>query len=152
MKLTQCNLIIATFIITGIYDLLLQFFTEHIDAMPSWIQWFDFIGSLKPYFEKHTVLSAILLAGFVGAIAQLIILNIQPFPTTLRALLPFLVLTFLVSALVGLPMQWSGLFPILNDTYYHHLGTWRGLYHDGISGLIVQITLFVLVYGSQFYK
>ena len=47
-------------------------------------------------------------------------------------------------------MRYSGLFPILNETYYRYLGTLRGLYHDGISGLIVQITLFVVVNGIKF--
>ena len=77
-------------------------------------------------------------------------MKIQPFPKTLSQFVPFLGITFVVSALIGLPMQYSGLFPILNETYYRYLGTLRGLYHDGISGLIVQITLFVVLNGIKF--
>lgn len=147
----KCNLIILTFIITALYDLSLQIVTNNYDKMPEFIKWFDFIKSLKLYFKKHTILSAMLLAGFVAAIAQFIILNIIKFPTTTSQMIPFLIITFIVSALIGIPMQYSNLFPVLNDTYYKYLGTVRGLYHDGISGLIVQITLFVILYGIKFY-
>ena len=145
-----CRLLVLTFVITAVYDLLLQVVCHNFDRMPRFIQWFDFIPSLKPYFEKHTILSAALIAGFVGILAQYVILKIQPFPKTLSQFVPFLGITFVVSALIGLPMQYSGLFPILNETYYRYLGTLRGLYHDGISGLIVQITLFVVLNGIKF--
>jgi len=41
-------------------------------------------------------------------------------------------------------MKFSQLFPYLDATYYKNLGTIRGMYHDGISGLIVQITIYLL--------
>jgi hypothetical protein len=45
-------------------------------------------------------------------------------------------------------MKLSGLFPILEATYYKNLeangGVVRSMYHDGISGLIVQCTLLVI--------
>ena len=38
-----------------------------------------FIKDLKPYFQKHTLLAAALIAGFVGATTQPIILQINHF-------------------------------------------------------------------------
>ena len=70
MNKSYCSLIVLTFIITGLWDLSLQFITHNYEKMPEFIKWFDFIESLKPYFKQHTILSAILLAAFVGAIAQ----------------------------------------------------------------------------------
>ena len=42
-------------------------------------------------------------------------------------------------------MKGSQLFPYLEETYYKELGTIRSMYHDGISGLIVQLTIFGLL-------
>ena len=46
-------------------------------------------------------------------------------------------------------MKFSKLFPVLEKTYYKRLeenhSVWRSMYHDGISGLIVQITIIVLL-------
>ena len=41
-------------------------------------------------------------------------------------------------------MKATKLFPYLEETYYKNLGPVTGAIHDGISGLIVQITLLVL--------
>ena len=147
--MNNCNLIILTFIITGLWDFILQIITHNIDSMPQFIKWFDFIKSLKPYFKKHTILSAVLLAGFVGAITQTILLSLHKYPKNIYELLPFLIVTFIISGIIGFPMQYSRLFPILNDTYYKYLGPYRGFYHDGISGLIVQLTLFIMIYGYK---
>ena len=42
-------------------------------------------------------------------------------------------------------MKWSGLFPRLQEHYYDKLGVIRSMYHDGISGLIVQITILIIL-------
>ena len=47
----QCKLIVLTFIVTGLWDLILQFSTHYYDKMPRVIQWFDFIESLKTDFS-----------------------------------------------------------------------------------------------------
>lgn len=150
------RLLILTFIITALYDVLLRYMSLNYDKLPAFFKWFDFIKYLTPYFKKHTMLSAALLAGFIGFGAQLIILTIMPYPNlkkiNLHNIITFFVITFIVSALYGLPMKASKLFPILDETYYKGLGTFRGLYHDGISGLIVQFTLLVLLYIYEQYK
>ena len=143
------RLLILTFIITALYDVLLRYMSLNYNKLPAFFKWFDFIKYLTPYFKKHTMLSAALLAGFIGFGAQLIILTIIPYPNVkkinLHNIITFFVITFIVSALYGLPMKASKLFPILDETYYKGLGTFRGLYHDGISGLIVQFTLLILL-------
>ena len=54
--------------------------------------------------------------------------------------------------LYGFIMKWSGLFPHLQKYYYDKLGVVRSMYHDGISGLIVQFTLLFLVTVKNFIK
>ena len=54
-------------------------------------------------------------------------------------------LMLIISALFGFIMKWSKLFPHLENTYYKKLGTLRSMYHDGISGIIVQLTLLLVV-------
>ena len=93
------------------------------------------------------MLSAALVAGFVGATTQYIILYLYRFPnniTDIYNILEFLLVSFVVSGLYGFIMKASKLFPHLDATYYKELGHLGGAYHDGISGLIVQATLLVL--------
>ena len=150
--MNKSYLIILTFIITALWDLLLQFINYNYNKMPKFIKWFDFIKSLDDYFKQHTILSAILLAGFIGAITQFIILSFYNFPHTIKQLIEFLIITFIISGLIGFPIKQSNLFPILNSTYYKYLGDFRGFYHDGISGIIVQITLFIILNGQRYIR
>jgi len=143
-------LLIYTFAITALYDVLLRHLSLNYERLPDWMQKRKFIGYLTPYFKKHTLLAAALIAGFVGFGAQLIILSLSPFPDTkkldLGSITGFMLLTFVISALYGFPMKASGLFPYLDATYYRFLGPIGGMYHDGVSGLIVQTTLFLILY------
>ena len=137
------KLYILTFIITGVWDILLRLLSENYDTLPKIMQ-FDFIRYLIPYFQKHTLLSAALIAGFIGATTQVIIVNIYPFPNDFKdihRIIYFLFLSFIVSALYRFLMKGSQLFPHLDKTYYKELGTMRSMYHDGISGIIVQLTI-----------
>ena len=138
------------------WDVVLRIMTENWDSLPKIVKSIlPFIEYLEPYFRKHTLLAAALIAAFVGATTQFIILNIMSFPSTIREIsnsknmFLFLTLSFIVSALYGFIMKFSKLFPILEKTYYKRLeenhSVWRSMYHDGISGLIVQITIIVLL-------
>ena len=142
------NLIILTFIVTALWDVALRFMSLNFEKIPSIIQYsMPFIGDLKPYFKQHTLLAAALIAGFVGATTQPIITYITPFPKNINNityLMKFLIVSFIISALYGFIMKWSKLFPHLKKHYYDRLGVVKGMYHDGISGLIVQITLLTL--------
>ena len=141
-KMYNCNLIINTFIITAIWDIVLRKLSENYYNLPEVIKSnFQFIEYLIPYFKKLNLLDAALIAGFIGAVAQYIILKLVKFPKTFYNSFYFLVVSFIVSALFGFIMKFSKLFPDLDETYYKNLGPIKGMYHDGISGLIVQFTL-----------
>ena len=150
--LSNCKLIILTFIVTGVWDIVLRLTAENYETLPKFIQDYKFIKYLIPYFKKHTLLAAALIAGFVGAITQYIILNLCKFPTDFRNItyiFKFLLVTFIISGLFGFPMKASKLFPHLTDTYYKSLGPVNGVIHDGVSGLIVQITLLVIFFFKK---
>jgi len=142
----DCKLIILTFIVTALWDVVLRFMSLHFEKLPTSLQ-MNFVKYLKPYFQQHTLLAAALIAGFVGATTQPIILSIMSFPKSIFDLVTvgkFMVLTFIISALYGFIMKWSKLFPYLEKYYYDNLGVVGGMYHDGVSGLIVQATLLLL--------
>ena len=151
---TNCNykyniyrIIILTFIITALWDVVLRILSVY-NPIPSVKAFFPFIQYLEPYFMKHTLLAAALIAGFVGATTQVIILYFMALPTrnsSLKYIIQFLIWTFIVSALYGFVMKASKLFPYLEKYYYEPLGIFKSLYHDGTSGLIVQITLLFLL-------
>ena len=147
--MNKCNLIILTFVITGIWDIILQIMSYNYNNLPNILKTqLPFIKDLQPYFKHHTPLAAFLLAAITGAVSQFIIINIMPFPKNfnLNKIIKLLIISFIVSSLFGFIMQWSKLFPYLQKYYYDKLGVIRGMYHDGISGLIVQITLLFILY------
>ena len=156
--MSDCSLYIATFIVTALWDIVLRYMCENYSALPEVIKnTLPFIKDLIPYFKAHTVLAAALIAGFIGATTQMIIINIASYPNMMvsdvYSLVVFLTVSFIVSALYGFVMKFSGLFPILVRTYYDKLetgslGVIRSMYHDGISGLIVQCTLLTISYIS----
>ena len=138
----KCSVIVNTFIITAVWDMVLRKFSENYNNLPEFIKNnFKFIEYLIPYFEKLNLLDAALIAGFVGAITQYIILNLIKLPKNFNSSLNFLIISFIISALFGFIMKFSKLFPDLDATYYKNLGPIKGMYHDGVSGLIVQLTL-----------
>ena len=142
------QLIILTFVVTALWDVVLRIMSENFEYLPNIIKNFlPFIGDLKPYFKIHTLLAAALIAGFVGATTQAIILLIMSFPRNIKNIsyvVKFLTLSFVISALIGIPMKITNLFPHLEKYYYEKLGVIKGLYHDGISGLIVQCSILFL--------
>ena len=152
-NISNSQLYILSFVVTGLWDVVLRQMTENWEALPETIKKvLPFIEYLKPYFKKHTLLAAALIAGFVGGTTQPIIVNIMKFPKNLnniKYVMLFLLLSFVVSALYGFIMKFSKLFPILEETYYKRLeedhGLLRSMYHDGISGLIVQLTIFMIL-------
>ena len=109
--MNNSNIIILTFIITGLWDVILRTMSLNYTSLPNIIkEIFPFISYLTPYFKQHTLLAAALLAAFIGATTQLIIINIIPFPknfTNLKYIFKFLLVSFIVSALYGFIMKWS---------------------------------------------
>ena len=140
------QLLITTFIVTGMWDVVLRFLSLNNENIPFKLP--DFIINLKPYFQHHTLLSAALIAGFVGVTTQPIILYLMNFPThnnDTNYIIKFMILTFVISSMYGFIMKGSKLFPYLDKHYYKKLGVVRSMYHDGISGLIVQSTLLFII-------
>ena len=143
----DCKLIILTFIITALWDVVLRFMSLNFEKLPKSLQ-MDFVKYLKPYFQHHTLLAAALIAGFVGATTQPFILSIMSFPKSIFDIVSvgkFMIVTFIISALYGFIMKLSKLFPYLEKYYYDNLGVVGGMYHDGVSGVIVQLTLLLLL-------
>ena len=98
--------IFLAFMITSIFDLFSNLLLPSLGGTTK----------LREYFEQHTPLAAALIAGFVGAVTYAIIYatysgNSSPNPFN------FLVI-FCISALIGIPIRWSGLFPHLDKYYY----------------------------------
>jgi hypothetical protein len=146
-----CWLIILTFIVTGLWDVVLRFMSLNYNKLPKYFQ-MDFVKDLIPYFKHHTLLAAALIAGFVGATTQFIILSIMSFPTSIFNIVyifKFMILSFIISALYGFIMKGSKLFPYLERHYYEPLGVLRSMYTDGFSGLIVQTTLLILLHITR---
>ena len=145
------RIVILTFIITALWDVVLRILSVY-EPIPSINNSMSFIKDLKPYFEKHTLLAAALIAGFVGATTQSIILHFMNFPTynrSIKYIIKFMILSFIVSALFGFIMKASKLFPYLEKYYYDKLGLVKSLYHDGTSGLIVQFSLLFLLHSIR---
>ena len=138
---TQCQIIATTFVITAIYDIIVQVLartgiTDHV---------FDWVVALKPYFKLHTPLSSALIAGFVGAVTELLVLSIVDYPKDLTSLSNFLVYAVAISGLIGIAIDNSGLFPYLSKYYYGTLGRRRTMITDAWSGLIVHLTVFIML-------
>ena len=149
---SKSTIYILIFIITALWDVVLRYMSENYDTLPKYIQSYGFLKALQPYFKHHTLLSAALIAGFVGACSLYIILLIHELPTNMDTTFSFMIVVFVVSALYGFLMKFSGLHPHLDKTYYKYLGTVRGMLHDGVSGLIAGGTLLVVLYVLKYYK
>lgn len=143
----ECKLIILTFIVTALWDVVLRVMSLNYSKLPKYFQ-MDFVEDLIPYFKHHTLLAAALIAGFVGATTQPIILSLMSFPKSIFDIvyvIKFLIISFIISALYGFIMKGSKLFPYLEKHYYKKLGVLRSMYTDGVSGLVVQITLLIIL-------
>ncbi len=129
--------LILVFVITAVWDVILRVFSEQKIRILGIHKW-RWVAALRPYFAKHTVLSAALLAGLAGAIAYACI-TLPPFYDTLG---PFASLAWIlvVSGVLGIPMRYSGLFPHLKTYYYDSLGFLYSLLTDILSGLVVCVT------------
>jgi hypothetical protein len=131
--------IIIIFLITAAWDVILRLFSEGKITFFG-IENMKWITVLKGYFEEHTVLSAALIAGFVGAITHYIIIK----STDLLKLSGFniytILLTIFISGIVGIPMRYSGLFPHLKKHYYDNLGFWYSFATDTFSGIVIGST------------
>lgn len=124
------------FLITSAFDILLNILPPPFGAV-----------ILRDYFDKHTKLSAALIAGFTGVCTFAFIGRIVEVGTPS---LNVIVTVGVVSALVGIPMQLSGLFPNLNKYYYDRVSPLQSLLADGLSGIMVAIVYWILTNKVQY--
>ena len=124
--------LVLVFIITATFDILLNLLPPPIGAV-----------ILRPYFNEHTLLSAALIAGFVGAVTFYVIYLIY------RKIPNFnmynMISIFLISALIGTPMRLSGLFPILDKHYYQAVPRLQSFLADGLSGIMVATVYYFII-------
>jgi hypothetical protein len=138
IKPKEYELMVFAFVITAAWDVVLRMFSERkLEFMG--IEKLNWVVSLRPYFKYHTVLSAALIAGFVGAVTCIII-N-KTFPQYVSNSISFYLLwVAFISALVGIPMRYSGMFPYLKKYYYDPLPI-TTIFSDALSGVIVAISM-----------
>lgn len=129
--------LILVFLTTAVWDVILRYISLGNIRIPVVSDW-EWVRVLAPYFKKHTILGAALIAGSAGASAQLVLWLLPP--TTSYAYFTFQVA--LVSALVGWPMYISGLYPELRRHYYDNLQG-KAVISDALSGLVVMMTIFL---------
>lgn len=136
--------IITAFIVTALWDIILRWYAEdkmpHLPAPLDVHNW-NWVKVLKPYFEKHTLLGAALIAGFVGALTAYLMNFVR-----VKSMTIYSIILVLVSGIVGIPMRYSGLFPHLKTYYYDTLGFKTSFLTDAFSGIVVGITMYILTY------
>lgn len=125
--------IILCFIITAGFDLALNLLPPPLGA-----------EILRPYFDKHTKLAAALIAGFVGAVTFVVIYGVYQGIPELNAF--NMVTIFSISALMGIPMRYSGWFPHLDVHYYQAIPRIQSFAADGLSGIMVAAVYYFLIY------
>lgn len=131
--------IIIIFLVTALWDIILRLMSEgHIKFFG--VEKMKWVVVLEEYFREHTVLSASLIAGFVGAITYPIILASMHFLNIKGLNLSTILTTIIISAAVGIPMRYLEIFPHLKKHYYEPLGFVYSSATDAFSGLVVGAT------------
>ena len=131
------------FVVTAVWDVILRLFAKKRLRILGIDKW-NWVHALEGYFDKHTVLSAALLAGFAGAIAYSVIQLWKPPPLdNLGNATAYILWIVVVSALIGVPMRYSGLFPHLKEFYYDKLPV-TTIFSDALSGVIVAATMLLI--------
>ncbi len=128
--------IIIVFLITAVWDVILRLFAENKIKFFG-LEKMKWITVLKGYFQKHTILSAALIAGFVGALTHYVIMKSQDFLNLSGVNIYTITLVIFISGAIGIPMRYSGIFPHLKKHYYDPLGFTYSLATDAFSGIVV---------------
>mgnify|MGYP001223098344 CR=1 FL=1 len=138
------------FAITALFDLLWQYMAKKkvyicIDEKKEMLcpsEW-EWIKTGEKYFEKHSVVGAMLIAGLCGVYALVTIDLLGP-------LIGWNIFNIIFSSwLVGIPMRYftdpfhTYLFANLREHYYKPLGFLWSSYTDAQSGVIVAVAYHV---------
>jgi hypothetical protein len=136
--------IITAFIVTALWDVVLRFYAEdklpHLPSPLDVHNW-NWVKVLRPYFKKHTLLGAALIAGFVGAFTAYLMTFVN-----IKDTYNYAIVLTLLSGIVGIPMRYSGLFPHLKTYYYDKLDFQTSFLTDAFSGIIVALTMYIITY------
>jgi hypothetical protein len=127
------NGLVLSFIITAVFDLLLNLLPSYLGGATR----------IREYFKQHTPLAASLIAGFVGAVTYAIIYSIYSGVPSATSYNFFVI--FCISALIGIPMRYSGLFPYLDKYYYQVMPRIQSYLADGLSGLMVSLIYYYIL-------
>lgn len=130
------------FVVTALWDVILRLFSTkklRIFGIDRW----NWVHALEGYFHEQTVLAAALLAGFAGAVAYAFIQLWKPSLDSIGTVLAYGIWVVVLSALIGLPMRYSGLFPHLKKHYYDRLPV-TTIFSDALSGVVVGVTMLLL--------
>ena len=131
--------IIIIFLITAFWDVILRLFAE--DKIKFFgLEKMKWIVVLEDYFQKHTILSAALIAGFVGALTHYVIVKTLDFFQLSGVNVYTIALVIFISGIIGIPMRYSGVFPHLKTYYYDPLGFSYSLATDAFSGIVVGVS------------
>lgn len=103
------------------------------------------IRDLRPYFNSHSIVGAAAIAGAVGVLAYSIIRVWSP-----SGVGRYAAWVLFVSIVVGLPMRVPGWFTEL-QLYYYQLRPRLTLLTDGMSGLIVALTVVAIRHVAVLY-
>ena len=143
----------SVFIITAVWDLIWQLMSSEkivvcLDFFcPNKWKW---VKTGKNYFQTHSSLGAMTIAGLCGLYALFVMDVINWFFSLNKYGVSQLFLCFFVSWIVGFPMRYSTdpihvyLFKNLRQHYYKPLGFALSSYSDAQSGVIVMLTYLLL--------
>ena len=126
---------ILVFVITATFDILMNIMPPPFGAK-----------LLRQYFNEHTLLAAALIAGFAGVLAFVPIAYLINYK---KANPKNIAIIFLVSAFIGFPMEYSGLFPLLKKYQYDKLPRYQSFLADGLSGMMVASVFWAITIPSK---
>lgn len=129
--------LVVVFVVTAAWDVVLRLFAEKRLTLLG-IENLSWVRTLEAYFEKHTVLAAALLAGFAGVMASLLIDSVR-----VKSRAAYVAWVAIASALVGIPMRYTEMFPHLVEHYYKPLPV-TTIFSDALSGVVVMLSMYAL--------
>ena len=145
--IASLKLLASTFVIASILNLITRLISEERMPMLNIIKDSAWMAGMQDYFKRTTPLQAALVAGFIAAVAQYLIVMIRAPPSMYNnaSNLAFLWISFIVGAFVGELVRRSGVFPDLRTTLYAGVTRMQAIFVDGSSMTLVNaVFLFAL--------
>ena len=146
--MNRSKLLILTFVVTAVLYAVLQFLLSSYKDLPKALQT-DITKYLTEYFRNHCIFKSAAIAGLAGMIIQTIITSIIEFPRVWKVgpIFNFMLISFLVSGILGFILQAVKRYPRLNRTH-KKICPIKGVILNGAAAIIVQLVVFAL-YGIK---